>query len=389
MIRSLLVVLASTAALAAQTLPVGFRDFPLRNRTSSGTPTLQARIYYPAQSAGQNAPVRQQPGGYPVYVFCHGNGHPGNLYISHGTLLAENGFVCVLIDTALSDSDLLYRDAVAHWVSLGAESKDPQSVFFGAFDLQRAAVGGYSMGGISAMRALASDCGYRAGFAHAPSGGSWLGPGEFTKNKHPFAIAHGLGDTLIPWQDAFQYWQNSKVYGGEKVFYLLNQEANHVNVASVPTLKDQPIFDRVMRVFLGFLTVHLKGDARGQDEVVGAAARAEPRLVAIHAEHEQPEFWVEQNGRDASLRFSAQPGGLLLLASLQTSWHATAFGGLLLDPGSLRLVWSTEVGQAGFARLDLAVPELAGLENWRLPLQALAVNRDRDARLTGLGFVTF
>ena len=65
------------AGVATAQYPIGWRDVGLTNRGSSGSPTILARVCYPAVAAGQNTPIVQRAGGHPVVVFLHGSGSLG------------------------------------------------------------------------------------------------------------------------------------------------------------------------------------------------------------------------------------------------------------------------------------------------------------------------
>ena len=369
-------------ALAAQDHPAAFRDFALSNRTPEGSRVLQARIYYPGLAAGQDAALRPQAGGYPVYLFLHGMGSYGSAYKQVAEPLTRAGYVVVLADTALTDGALQYKDSIATLPSLAAENQDPQSFFHGALDLTRAGIGGYSMGGMTALRVLSTNCGYRVGFGHAAVAGRYYGPLEGVNCRQPFALVHGLGDTLEPIEGAYAWWQGGTNATGQRVLYVMNQECNHINVASVPALPDLPIFERTMRVCRGFLDAHLKGDATGLAEVLGAPARTEPRLVAIAAGVERPALLVERSGRAARITGIAEPGPLFLTASLARARVPTPFGEFLLDPAFL-IPLATPIVDAGRAVfLELTLPEIQGLSGFPLPIQALGLSSAGAPRFT-------
>lgn len=379
-------VLGST--LCAQELLPAFRDFSLQNRTSSGSPVLQSRIYYPGLAAGQDQPLLPKAGGYPVYVFLHGNWSFGSQYPQIGEALAKRGYVCVLSDTAPGDGALQYLDGIAYYPSLQAEALDPASFFHGALDMGRSAIGGYSMGGMNALRVLSANCGYSAGFAHAPGAGTFYSQNEGQGCRKPFAIVHGVGDTVVEWQSGYDWWNYTR-FTGQKFLYLMNGEVNHINVISFPTLADMQIFQRCMRVCLGFLDGTLKGEVKGFEEVYGGQARIEPRLQALHARAETPLLWTLQNGRDYALRQVAEPGTTVMLAAATRGYQQTIAGALELDPYSVMIAFTRDVDGGRLMNEEYTIPFFAPLAGYRLQLQALSVNCFQEAKLSNTTEVVF
>ena len=380
--------LALGSSLCAQDLLPAFRDFALQNRTSSGTPVLQSRIYYPGLVAGQDQALRPQTGGYPVYVFLHGSWSFGSQYPQVGEALAKHGYVCVLSDTAPGDAVLQLADGIAYFPSLMAENEVPSSFFRGALDMNRAAIGGYSMGGMTAMRVLSTNCGYAAGFTHAPGAGTYYAQSEGQNCRKPFAIVHGLGDPIVGWQNGYDWWNYSR-FTGQKFLYLMNGEVNHTNVISYPTLADLAIFQRCMRVCLGFLDGVLKGDAAGFEEVFGGQARLEPRLYALHARAETPALWTLKNGRDYAVRQVAEPGGTVMLAAAGRGYFQTTAGTLQLDSNTLMIAFSKQIDFGKLMNEEYALPYFAPMSGFRLQIQALSVNCFGEAKLSNAAELVF
>lgn len=376
------------APLAAQDLLPAFRDFMLQNRTSSGSQILQSRIYYPGLAAGQEQPLRPQAGGYPVYVFLHGNWSFGSQYPQIGEALAKHGYICVLSDTAPGDGALQYLDGIAYFPSLQAENLTPGSFFQGALDMNRAAIGGYSMGGMSAMRVLSTNCGYAAAFTHAPAAGTFYSQNEGQGCRKPFAIVQGIGDSVVGWQSGYDWWNYTR-FTGQKFLYLMNGEVNHTNVISYPTATDLQIFQRCMRVCIGFLDGVLKSDVKGFEEVFGGQARIEPRLYALHARAETPVLWTLKNGRDYAVRQVAEAGGTVMLASAGRGYLQTLAGTLELDPGSVMVAFSKQVDLGKLMNEEYALPYFAPLAGFRLQIQALSVNCFGEAKLSNATELVF
>ncbi len=127
---------------------------------SRGNRNISCLVYYPATSAGTNAPIAG--GGateFPVFVYGHGFTIDPGVYTQLSNTLTPKGYIMVLPETETSFSpshgdfgaDLLF--AVN---GMQAEGADPASQFFGVIK-NKTAVGGHSMGGGSSFLAAEND----------------------------------------------------------------------------------------------------------------------------------------------------------------------------------------------------------------------------------------
>lgn len=378
------------STLAQTTFEVGWQDLYVSNPTGSGSAQIPVRVYYPATARGLNTLLVPMAGGWPVYVFLHGAGSGSRHYEQPSVEVARHGCVIVLPDTGQYDSNLLQRDGAALYRSLSDESQRQGSPLRGVIDMNRAAIGGYSMGGGAALRVVAQNPGYRAAFAHAPTSGNSSGPAVGPSIQVPVGLVVGLGDTTVGWSSVVNGWYaNLRNVSGLRVTYLMNQDASHVNVIDTPdpSTTTREVYARSMRVANGFLAAVLKGDVRGLDAVVGDTARGEARLVQLYNEVEQPALWYQggttPGSRGTLTGYSAGPV-LPLMVAAGTGAIATPFGTLLLDPYTLVVVGAPPIGQDRLARLTIDVPNdpsLAGKTFW---FQALGQSSSGIPRLTTL-----
>jgi dienelactone hydrolase len=368
------------ASLSAQPYAPAWRDLPIANRTSQGSSVLQARVYYPGVAAGQGQALVPNASGYPVYVFLHGLGSLGQAYWPVGDMFAQRGWVCVLPDTAVSDSGLQLADAKAMFASLVAENASASSVLNGALDMTRCAVGGFSMGGGSAMRALAANVGYAAAFVHAPAGSGYASS-EGKNIRKPFGVVIGQGDQVVGWQSGYDWW-NKAAYGGQKVLYLLNGQCDHNAVISAWDQLSREIYLRCMAVSVGFLEATVLGIDAGWDAVAGKDARSESRLVQIHAAYEQPVLWTLQSGRDYAVRTACEPGEFGVLACATRGSQQTVAGTLGLDPGTMGLLLSGQIGADKWWSWDFNFPVDPVLLNKKFYLQSVGANWVRQPALS-------
>ncbi|MCU0865365.1 MAG: hypothetical protein MUC36_16400 [Planctomycetes bacterium] len=375
--RTALLLLLSTAiTLPAQTpLPVGSRDVAWSNPTGVGSATLTARVLYPATTAGSSTPLLPQAGGWPVVVFLHGFALIGNSYQPLGTTWAQQGCIVVLSNTAQFDNVGQELDGRALFAAIGNANTAPGPLQ-GAFDLQRIALAGHSMGGGNVANVLAQNPGYRAGAAIAPVPPRGNNGALVTT---PLGIVAGTGDTVTPPStNAQPYYQSLTGYRGCKFLYLLNGDASHTNLAGlfVSGQTATAVFQRSAAVAFAALRHGLGLSPSALEQALGPTALAEPRLLSLQQEFADAQIWTSAPlALATTLRASAgmEPGLGAIAAALSAPVGPlpTPFGVLRLDPS---LAFLLQVGVVGNERrLDttIAVPADPALVGAPLALQAL------------------
>ncbi len=384
-------ILLATQVLPAQANPVGRRDVGWPNTTGSGSQTLAARVHYPATSAGSNTPIATRPGGWPVVVFLHGFASPGTLYGTFGDALAARGFVVVVNNTATFDNTGQEADGRALYAAVLAANAEPAGPFTGALDTARIGLCGHSMGGGNTANVLSNNPGYRCGLAFAPTDARGSNAGAVDV---PFGILVGTGDVITPWQ-AFSrpLYDGLTAVSGLRYLTLLDGSVSHTNLVG-PFLfgGGGAPFDVAISHADGFFRRHLLGDAQGMEVVLGATARAEPRLVSIDVEIAEPDLWPDDTlllGSRRRLSVGAEPGpcGILASQAFAQTPTQTPFGLLLLDPAGLELAWSGVAGSDRRFDVTLDVPTDPALRGVTVPTQAFGACRDAGLALgaaTGL-----
>jgi hypothetical protein len=187
--------LAACCDLTAQS--PGYRDLTLPNPTSQGSPLLPVRVYYPALTAGQNAPMVTPPAaGYATVVFLHGLFTIGSSYSRLGKHLARKGYVAVMNETGAISPFQQADDGAALYHALIVANGQSGHVLQGALDMNRAGLCGHSVGAGNTVTVLASNPGYKAGLCFAP-----IYPGAATTNQVdvPLGIIQGTGDFVLIW----------------------------------------------------------------------------------------------------------------------------------------------------------------------------------------------
>lgn len=383
-----LALFAAAPLLAQGPFAVGSRDVAWPNTTGSGAGSLTARVLYPATSAGANAPLLPQAGGWPVVVFLHGFAITGTSYVPLGTQWAQQGFVVVLSNTSQFDNVGQENDGRALFPAVVAANAAVGGPFQNGLDTARVALAGHSMGGGNVANVLRNNPGYRCGFAIAPvtprdNNGALV--------TTPLGIVAGQGDTITPpGTNAAPYYASVSSFADLKFYYLLNGDASHTNLAGlfVTSTAGTAVQNRVASIGLGLFRHALGLSASGLDEVVGPPAQADTRLVSLQQEFARALPWTSAGLRlGTTVRASAglQPGfGGLAAAGAPTIAPApTPFGDLRLDP-ALAYLFLTGVADAG-KRLDatIPVPNTPTLVGAVLALQAFGPARGEPLRLGG------
>ena len=369
--------------LPAQTYATGWQDFAFTNATSQGSPTIPCRVHYPALTQGQGAAVLPRPGGWPVVVFLHGAGSMGSDYSTVSGPLARSGYVAVMVDDARYDMVLLAQDATALHAILQQENLTSASPLFGALDMTHAAVQGYSMGGGSTLRVLASNPGYLAGFCHAPAFYATATANVVV----PLGIVHGSGDTVVPLASSQTYFRDATSFTGTKTLYVFNNDGDHNNIVTtyLSRPQDLAVCARVQKVFLGFFATYLRGEAPGLEEVVGTSAASEPRLATILHSVQAPQLWIESTGRlGDALRITqnGEPGTGFTLVATGRATQQTPFGIFELDPATTTVLWTPTFGSRRVSVVDVAIPLLPGLVGKVFSFQGTALTVGPTGRLT-------
>jgi dienelactone hydrolase len=380
--------LVLSAAVAQPAFPVGVRDLVLPNTTGQGTSSLAVRVLYPATAVGTNTPLLARAGGWPTIVFLHGFALLGNSYGPLGTRWAERGFIVVLANTAQFDNLGQEADGRALFPALQAANSAPGGPFAGGIDLARVALSGHSMGGGNVANVLASNPGYRCGFAFAPVPARGSNGALVTV---PIGVVAGTGDTITPpATNAQPYYASLTAFAELKLLYLLNGDATHTNLAGLflSGATATAVFQRAADVGLGFLRHALDLDPTGLEAALGPAALAEPRLVACDRAFARAQAWAAAPlAIGATVRASAglEPGPAGLGAALAplVAPVPTPFGALRLDPSLAFVLQAGLVGSERRLDVAIALPVDPTLVGATVALQAFGPTRTEPVWLGG------
>jgi len=374
-------------AACASTQAAGYRDLAFTNPTGQGSSSLQARVYYPATTAGANTPMHAPPpGGYPVVVYLHGWSQFGRNYALLGRALAERGYVAVLNDNTPFNTAVQGLDGAAYFAALSAAATQPTGFLSGAIDMSRAGICGHSAGGGNSVEVLAQNPGYLAGFVFAP-----IYPGQATTAQVdvPLAVIHGEGDLVLLWQfTGLNVYNAATGVRGLRTLYLMDFGCGHNNLTGLVqwTATDQAVWQRAKRVVLGFFDRYLKRDVAGLDEVIGVAARSEPRLTNLYLSIESPDLFVAGEvalGQTATVHVASEPGGVLVAAADAVAPPVpTPFGDLQLATSTAFVAFVNLAGGTRFTTDQLPVPNVPALVGASLALQAIGNGVSAGPRFT-------
>ncbi|MBK8977737.1 MAG: hypothetical protein IPM29_17660 [Planctomycetes bacterium] len=385
--------LATGLAPAQAPYAVGVRDVAWSNPTGRGSATLAARVSYPAASAGRDVPVLARAGGWPVVVFLHGFAVQGRSYSALADALATAGYVVVANDTAQFASGTQALDGAAYLPALRNVNVAPGGPFQGALDVARVGLAGHSMGGGNTGSALAAEPGYRCGFCFAPVTPT---AAELQAIRVPVGILVGTGDVIAPWQTWSEpYYAGLSAFTGTKSLTLWNGDATHTNVVGlfVTGGTGQQVFERAVTTALGFFDRWLRDGSTGLEDVLGLAARAEPRLVELRIAVEAPQVFGSTGPRlgvTSRVSVVAEPGRALALAAARFAPQplSTPVGLLALETATLFVAFDGAAGVERRFDAPLPVPLDPALAGVEIPLQALGASLAEPVLLGGTARLT-
>ncbi|MCB9882754.1 MAG: hypothetical protein H6832_11560 [Planctomycetes bacterium] len=369
---------ATLSAALAPTLPAqyGFADLGFPNTTGRGSSNLQCRVYYPSAQSGQNAPILERKGGFPTVVFLHGFLTLGREYPAIGEAFAAAGYVCVLSDTARFSNVTQRDDGVALYPAL-LTANAGSGLLAGAIDPGRIGLFGYSMGGGNTLEILSQNVGYVCGLCMAP-----VASPSASKITVPLALIHGEGDTIVPWEPSSQAaYDAATLVRGLRLFYRMNADCTHLNVASLASssTRDREVWERVLRVTMGFFGRFLRDDSASLERVLGNDARSEARLRALQVTMQTPELWSRSEARigtDFQISLAGEVGVGALFLGAPGSGIATPFGELLLDAASVVFVRADAIPTSKLLPMFLSIPSDRALISTEFALQGFAQSSD-------------
>ncbi|MDF1799180.1 MAG: hypothetical protein P1V81_08400 [Planctomycetota bacterium] len=362
---------------------VGWDDVSFTHPLSAN-PTVTARLYYPALSAGQGTAPDTSAGPFPLVGFLHGYFAFVDYYDDVCTHLASHGFFVASVAT---ESGL--------FMSIPNEAKDARAMLTWT---EAQALPGGSFDGMVAQGADWSAVGHSNGGAarsHLASAEpriarlvlfepNWLSPPGVTSFAGPVMVVGATEDTITPTgSNAATYFAN--LQASPRSSYVQVVGAGHNASLDFPfgatSLPHAEAHAMHRRLAAGFLLAEVKGELQQYELLVGAAAELEPLDPVVRAT--QPVLWVSSGAGHLGMGLAGRGDdafALLAVSTVQTSLP-TAFGQLGVDLGGalLKVVAMTSDGS-----VDLSVPFDPALAGLGIFTQGLRLAADGSGALTAV-----
>lgn len=179
----------------------GFRTVTVVRDPGLGTGTFTAMLYYPATSAGVDAPFDASGGVYPAVSFGHGFFQATTQYDDPMAHLATHGYFVIASnsETGLFPSHQQLANDMRSCLSwLEQQNADAGSPYFGHIDTQAMGMSGHSMGGGCSIVASAADARVRALVPLAPAETSVSAIGASATLGCPVLMICGTQDSIVP-----------------------------------------------------------------------------------------------------------------------------------------------------------------------------------------------
>ncbi|MCA8969018.1 MAG: hypothetical protein KDC95_04520 [Planctomycetes bacterium] len=367
--RSLALGIVCAATLASIVGAQTRFDRTLANPTSSGAAVLPTTFWQPPSSMAKP---------YPVAVLLHGHGFEGRDYDTLATRFALAGYLVAAPNTARVDGWQQGLDAAAMLPALRADALDVSSPLHGVLDASRAALVGHSMGGANVIRVLTSTNEYRLGIAITPL----IAPLDYpAKVATPTLLIGCEGDTLTPWRTNLLPIRDR--LASPWMSTIWDATGNHLNPVfrdfSGSTANDSLIFDVTVSTCVGALARYLDDEPSGLDGVVGVAAHARARALAIEHRFLLPEHYATVDTTSYALHVAGPDGPVIELGAFGTATIPTPFGELGLDPMSLLIAPALLSSGGRVTTLSFPRgPQFAKIDVW---FQSLSFAADKSLRL--------
>lgn len=190
----------SVCAAIAQPYAVGRRTITFTDEQRNNR-SISTELYYPASTNGNNVPVAGGTEKFPVVVFGHGFLIPTSAYTWLGDSLARQGFIVAMPNTEgsfLPSHGNFGSDLSVVATKLVLADNDPASPFYQRV-MNKAAVGGHSMGGGASFLAAGSgNTNIRALFNFAAAETNPSATTAALSVNMPSIIFSGSRDCIVP-----------------------------------------------------------------------------------------------------------------------------------------------------------------------------------------------
>ncbi|MCL4220712.1 MAG: dienelactone hydrolase family protein [Phycisphaerales bacterium] len=259
----------------------GFRQVSVSRPDTS---TFTARLFYPATSAGQNAPLDASAAPFPAVSFGHGFFQAVPNYQSTLSHLATHGYLVIATDSQgglFPSHSAFAADMLLCLGWLEQQNADPGSALYGVVNTQAFGLSGHSMGGGASILA-ADDPRVRA---VAPLAAANTSPSAIDAADEclvPVRHIVGSADSIVSANSTRQIFANSwrprqfvSLQGGFHCGFI-DAQGFGCDSGSM-TRADQ--LARTRRLLTEFFDLYLKGDQQRWETVWMPDAQTDPRVL--------------------------------------------------------------------------------------------------------------
>jgi len=270
---------------------VGWKDVSF-SHPLSGNSTVQARLYYPAQSAGQGAVADATAGPFPLVGFLHGYFAFVDYYDDVCTQLASHGFFVTSVATESGffmsvPNEAKDSRAMLHWTE---DQAKPGGTFEGMVEIGGDwSTIGHSNGGAASFYLASAEPRVQRLVLFEPN---WLNPPGVSTFAGPVMVVGGSQDIVAPASiNAARYF--TELTSSPRCFYVVLQGAGHnasldfpIDLSTMPHAVGKSLHQRLAA---GFLRAEVKGETQHFRHMLGTIAQEQSLLPISRAS--SPVHW--------------------------------------------------------------------------------------------------
>ena len=369
-------------------LPVGWQDVTFTHPLS-GNPVVDARLYYPAQTSGENVAPDPTAGPFPLVGFLHGYFAFVDYYDDVCTHLASHGFFVASVATesgffmSIPDEADDAR-AMLTWVE---EQAGPGGPYDGMVQIGEdwSAIG-HSNGGAACFHMASDEPRIARLVLFEPN---WTSPPGVAAFEGPVMVVGASEDIVAPAIfNAERYYD--ELTATSRRFYTTIVGSGHNGSLDFPFEPSSLSHSKAQSLHRRIATAFLFAEVLGQeDEYVWTQSSLaeqeplDPRSLAV-----DPVLWVRIESDEFRLGLAGREADAQVVLAIGDTPSAipTAFGtlGLLLTPSTFLSV-ATMPGDGSF---DLVLPLPAGLAGTTLGAQGLRLAPTLAGALTRTAWFT-
>jgi dienelactone hydrolase len=331
--------------------PVGWRDIEVVD-TQFGEGTFDARIYYPAVTAGEDEAADPSTGGFPLAVFTHGWISPVDNYDDLTAHLASWGFVIIMPDTHTGffswDTVDFGEDAQAslHWTE--AQSMDATSWLAGMTNDMPWTAMGHSMGGLTVFDVVRIEPRIEVAISLQPAASEPAAAAGLADYEGAAFFISGTEDNLVS-ASIVMDWYDLPTQANRVLLHEL-QGGGHYGPMDSPGSNDTLTFDEQQMLHRRYVGAYLRAEIFGEQDLyshlLGEGVAADP--TETYVTYHDPAIWSVPDATGWTVGMAGRPGQLgRLLTSEGLGSLATPFGELGLDLSQASIITQGPLGASG------------------------------------------